>query len=125
VFVWNRSTRKGKLYFDGVEAGEASSEYQGQDIDLNLTNHTTYELGYKKDTKELLHGFLRDLAIFLRPLTPGEVFTLYSTFFVIFNAVQKRCSAMKGQMTGYKLIRPFRIVLSLPIKARPGAHSFM
>ena len=93
MFVWNRSTRKGKLYFDGVEAGEASSEYQGQDIDLNLTNHTTYELGCKKDTKELLHGFLRDLAMFLRPLTPGEVFTLYSTFFLLFSIPYKKDAA--------------------------------
>ena len=52
VFVWNRSTRVGKLYLDGESAGE--KDYTGQDIDLNLTNHTTYELGFKKDTKEIL-----------------------------------------------------------------------
>ena len=78
VFVWNRSTRVGKLYLDGESAGE--KDYTGQDIDLNLTNHTTYELGFKKDTKEILRGSLRDLMVFLRPLTFGEVFILYSKF---------------------------------------------
>ena len=78
VFVWNRVTRKGNLYLNGIHAGETASTYQGQDIDLNLTNHTTYELGFKKDTKEVIHGFLRDLMVFVRPLTSGEVFTLYS-----------------------------------------------
>ena len=95
MFIWNRSTRKGKLYLDGLEAGEEPSEYNGEDIDLNLTNHTTYELGYKKDTKEVFHGFLRDLGIFSRPLTRGEVFTLYRKFF-IFNIIQKRYSALRG-----------------------------
>lgn len=66
------------MYLDGVFAGDAASKYKGQDIDLKLTNHTTYEIGFKKDTKEVLHGSLRDLAVFLRPLSQGEVFTLYS-----------------------------------------------
>ena len=78
VFVWNRSTRKGRLYLNGASAGE--QHYRGQDIDLNLTNHTTYELGFKKDSKYTLHGSLRDLMVFLRPLTIGEVFILYSKF---------------------------------------------
>ena len=78
VFVWNRSTRRGKLYLDGEFAGE--QHYTGQDIDLNLTNHTTYELGFKKDSKKTLHGSLRDLMVFLRPLTFEEAFILYSKF---------------------------------------------
>ena len=82
VFVWNRSTRIGKLYLDGAFAGE--KHYTGQDIDLNLTNHTTYELGFKKDTKEILHGSLRDLMVFLRPLTFGETFILYSKFCIFY-----------------------------------------
>ena len=49
-------------------------------MDLNPTNHSIYELGFKKDSNEVLHGFLRDLAIFLRPLKPAEVLTLYSKF---------------------------------------------
>ena len=80
VFVWDRSTRIGKLYLNGAHAGEEQSAYTGQDIDLNLTNHTTYELGFKKDSKYTLHGSLRDLMVFLRPLTFGEVFILYSKF---------------------------------------------
>ena len=80
VFVWNRSTLKGTLYLDGKKNGEQASNYQGPDIDLNPTNHTMYELGYKKDTKEVLNGFLRDLAVFLHPLKPAEAFTLYSKF---------------------------------------------
>ena len=74
VFVWNRSTRNGKLYLNGVYTGE--QHYTGRDIDLILTNHTTYELGIKKDTSEILHGSLRDLMVFLRPLTTGEALTL-------------------------------------------------
>ena len=74
VFVWNRSTRTGKLYLNGVYTGE--QHYTGQDIDLILTNHTTYELGFKKDTREILHGSLRDLMVFLRPLTTEEALTL-------------------------------------------------
>ena len=80
VFVWNRSTLKGILYIDGEQSGEKASEHRGPDIDLNPTNHTMYELGFKKDTKEVLNGFLRDLTVFLRPLKAAEVFTLYSKF---------------------------------------------
>ena len=80
VFVWDRSTRKGTIYLDGEQSGETDSEYQGPDNELNPTNHSIYELGFKKDTNEVLHGFLRDLAVFLRPLKPAEVFTLYSKF---------------------------------------------
>ena len=87
VFVWNRSYRVGKLYLDGVYAGGTYSVYTGQDIDLNLTNHTTYELGFKKDTKERLHGSLRDLMVFLRPLTTEEAFTLYSKFCFLYSEV--------------------------------------
>ena len=76
VFVWNRSTRTGKLYLNGVYTGEQHST--GQDIDLILTNHTTFEIGFKKDTKEILHGSLRDLLAFLRPLTTEEAYTLCS-----------------------------------------------
>lgn len=83
VFTWNRKTRKGKLYFNGFEVGEKTSDYQGQDIDLNLTNHTVYEIGFKKDTGEVLQGSLRDLAVFLRTLSPDDVYKLYSTFCLI------------------------------------------
>ena len=84
VFVWDRSTRIGKLYLNGAHAGEEQSAYTGQDIDLNLTNHTTYELGFKKDTKERLSGSLRDLMIFLRPLTTREASILYSKFSILY-----------------------------------------
>ena len=80
VFVWNRSPPKGTLYLDGKKSGEKDSNLREPEIDLNPTNHTMYELGYKKDTKEVLHGYLRDLAVFLRPLKPAEAFTLYSKF---------------------------------------------
>ena len=78
VFVWDRSTCTGKLYLNGVYTGQ--QHCTGQDIDLILTNHTTYELGFKKDTKEILHGSLRDLMVFLRPLTTEEAFALCSKF---------------------------------------------
>ncbi|CAH3185718.1 unnamed protein product, partial [Porites evermanni] len=78
IFVWNRSTRIGKLYLNGAYAGEKQSAYTGQDIDLNLTNHTTYELGLKKDSMGGIRGSLRDLMVFLRPLTTREAFTLYT-----------------------------------------------
>ena len=84
VFVWDRSTRIGKLYLNGAHAGEEQSAYTGQDIDLNLTNHTTYELGFKKDTKERLSGSLRDLMVFLRPLTTREASILYSKFSILY-----------------------------------------
>ena len=84
VFVWDRSTRIGKLYLNGAHAGEEQSAYTGQDIDLNLTNHTTYELGFKKDTKERLSGSLRDLMVFLRPLTTREASILYSKFCILY-----------------------------------------
>ena len=84
VFVWDRSTRIGKLYLNGEYAGEKQSAYTGQDIDLNLTNHTTYELGFKKDTKERLSGSLRDLMVFLRPLTTREASILYSKFSILY-----------------------------------------
>ena len=83
VFVWHRSSRTGKLYLNGAHAGEKQSAYTGQDIDLNLTNHTTYELGLKKDSMEKIRGSLRDLMVFLRPLTTWEAFTLYSKFFIL------------------------------------------
>lgn len=83
VFTWNRKTRKGKLYFNGIQVGDTTSSYQGQDIDLNLTNHTVYEIGFKKDTGEVLQGSLRDLAVFLRTLSPDDVYKLYSTFCLI------------------------------------------
>ena len=84
VFVWDRSTRIGKLYLNGEYAGEEQSAYTGQDIDLNLTNHTTYELGFKKDTKERLRGSLRDLMVFLRPLTTREASILYCKFCILY-----------------------------------------
>lgn len=80
VFTWNRKTLKGKIYFNGEKVGDTTSSYQGHDIDLKLTNHTVYEIGFKKDTGELLQGSLRDLAVFLRTLSPADVFKLYSKF---------------------------------------------
>ena len=80
VFTWNRETLKGKLYFNGEKVGDTTSNYQGRDIDLKLTNHTVYEIGFKKDTGELLQGSLRDLAVFLRTLSPADVSKLYSKF---------------------------------------------
>ena len=82
VFTWNRETRKGKLYFNGKQVGDTTSSYQGQDIDLKLTNHTVYEIGFKKDTGELLQGSIRDLAVFLRTLSPADVSKLYSKFYL-------------------------------------------
>lgn len=82
VFIWNRNTLNGKLYFNGKKVGDQTSSYKGPDTDLKLTNHTMYEIGFKKDTGEVLHGSLRDLALFLRALTPGDVFRLYSKFFL-------------------------------------------
>ena len=96
VFVWNRSTRIGRLYLNGASAGE--QHYTGQDIDLNLTNHTTYELGLKKDTQEILHGSLRDLMVFLRPLTFGEAFMLYSKFCIFIACKYRR--TVKGLNPG-------------------------
>ena len=84
VFVWDRSTRIGKLYLNGAHAGEKQSAYTGQDIDLNLTNHTTYELGLKKDSMKKIRGSLRDLMVFLRPLTTREASTLYSKFCILY-----------------------------------------
>ena len=82
VFVWNRSTRIGRLYLNGASAGE--QHYRGQDIDLNLTNHTTYELGLKKDSMKKIRGSLRDLMVFLRPLTTREASILYSKFSILY-----------------------------------------
>ena len=81
IFVWDRSTRIGKLYLNGAYAGE--QHYIGHDIDLNPTNHTTYELGLKKDSMKKIRGSLRDLMIFLRPLATWEPFTLYSKFCIL------------------------------------------
>ena len=83
VFVWDRSTRIGKLYLNGAHAGEKQSAYTGQDIDLNPTYHTTFELGLKKDSMKKIRGSLSDLMVFLRPLTTREVFTLYSKFCIL------------------------------------------
>ena len=84
VFVWDRSTRIGKMYLNGEYAGEKQSEYTGQDIDLNLTNHTTYELGLKKDSMVRTRSLLRDLMVFLRPLTTRKASTLYSKFSILY-----------------------------------------
>ena len=83
VFVWDRSTRIGKLYLNGTHAGEKQSAYTGQDIDLNLTYHTKYQLGLKKDSMASIRGSVRDLMVFLRPLTTWEAFTLYSKFCIL------------------------------------------
>ena len=91
MFTWNRTTKKGKLYFDGIQVGERTSSKQ--DIDLKLTNHSVYEIGLKKDTGEVLQGFLRDLAVVLRMLSPGDVSKLYSKSNLI--------------MTASRLYRPF------------------
>ena len=80
VFTWNRKTRRGKLYFNGIQVADKISSYQGEDIDLKLTNHTEYEIGFKKDTGDLFQGSLRDLAVFLRTLSPADVSKLYSKF---------------------------------------------
>ena len=82
VFVWDRSTRIGKLYLNGAYAGE--KHYIGHDIDLNPTYHTTFELGLKKDSMKKIRGSLRDLMIFLRPLTTREASTLYSKFCILY-----------------------------------------
>ena len=81
VFVWYRSTRIGKLYLNGANAGEQLCT--GHDIDLNPTYHTTFELGLKKDSMKKIRGSLRDLMVFLRPLTTWEAFTLYSKFCIL------------------------------------------
>ena len=81
VFVWDRSTRIGKLYLNGAYAGK--KQYTGHDIDLNPTYHTTHELGLKKDQMKKTRGSLRDLMVFLRPLTTWEAFTLYSKFCIL------------------------------------------
>ena len=81
VFVWDRSTRIEKLYLNGAYAG--GQRCIGHDIDLNPTNHTTYELGLKKDSMTKIRGSLRDLMVFLRPLATWEAFTLYSKFCIL------------------------------------------
>ena len=108
VFVWNRSTCTGKLYLNGVYTGE--QHCTGQDIDLILSNHTTYELGLKKDTKQILHGSLRDLMVFLRPLTTEEAFTLCSKFCIL------NCDYM---VIGMKVLLAIIVNSGVPSHKRP------
>ena len=107
VFVWNRSTCTGKLYLNGVYTGQ--QHCTGQDIDLILTNHTTYELGFKKDTKEILHGSLRDLMVFLRPLTKEEAFNLCSKFCKVLKNFDYRGIGMK-------------VLLAIKVNSGASAH---
>lgn len=108
VFTWNRKTRKGELYFNGKQVADTTSSYQGQDIDLKLTNHTVYEIGFKKDTGELLQGSLRDLAVFLRTLSPADVSKLYSKFhsflFLILKAIDVKLPITMRACAGYEMV---------------------
>ena len=80
AFTWNRLTREGKLYTNGKLSKSEKSPHDGADIDLNPTNHVSYEIGFKKDTGETLSGFISDLMVFKRYVMAAEVLELFSKF---------------------------------------------
>jgi hypothetical protein len=51
-----------------------------KDIDLQQTNHISYEIGAKKDTSQFFRGCLRDLMIFNRALDYRTMLLLYSKY---------------------------------------------
>ena len=78
-FVWDREVLKGHSYIDGVLTGEQpASADNGYGYDLVSSNHVVYDIGLKRDTNGLFHGYLRDLMIIKRPLAAYEVQNIYS-----------------------------------------------
>jgi hypothetical protein len=69
---WNRQTRTAILYKDTYFKRLVVNS-NIKNIDIRVTNHTFYEIGFKKDSKQRFRGCLRDLTVFDRALNPGEM----------------------------------------------------
>ena len=76
AFVWDREARKGRFYINGVLEGEQHAR-AGNGYDLVSNSHAVYDIGLKRDSKILFHGYLRDLMIIRRALAANEVQDIY------------------------------------------------
>ena len=76
-FVWDRESLKGRTYINGDLTGEQTA-LSGNGYDLVSNSHAVYDIGVKRDSNLLFHGYLRDLMIIKRALTANEVQDIYS-----------------------------------------------
>ena len=77
AFTWSRENRVGKLYINGTKTGERAGP--SGNLDLNPTGHTVFDIGLKGDNRNsnTLHGYLRDLMAIDRPISEGELKSIF------------------------------------------------
>ena len=75
-FVWDRESLKGLTYING-DLKDEQPALAGNGYDLVSNSHAVYDIGLKRDSKILFHGYLRDLMIIKRALAANEVQDIY------------------------------------------------
>ena len=78
AFTWSRENRTGELFSNGTQIGTKEVEDHNRPIDLNPTGHTVFDIGYKRDSKTTLHGYLRDLMVITRAISDEEVKNIFA-----------------------------------------------
>jgi len=78
AFTWSRENRTGELFNNGTRTGIQVVKDEKKTIDLNPTNHPVFDIGYKRDSKTTLHGYLRDLMVITRAISDEEVKNIFA-----------------------------------------------
>ncbi|XP_048580419.1 uncharacterized protein LOC116614779 [Nematostella vectensis] len=76
VNTWNRQEKKITIFINGTQVASQTSTLSNVDIAYGGT--VTTELGLKRDSGDFkLHGYIKDLMIFYRAMSPDEVQEFY------------------------------------------------
>ncbi|XP_031570827.1 uncharacterized protein LOC116305127 isoform X2 [Actinia tenebrosa] len=75
-FSWNRQTKRAVLFRDQYSK-QKTVDKNIKNINLRVTNHTFYEIGFKKDSGQRFRGCLRDLTVFGYAISVGEMLFRY------------------------------------------------
>ena len=79
AFVWDRGDLKGRYFINGVLTNvESPSADGGYGYDLVSSNHAVYDIGLKRDSKFVFHGYLRDLMVYKRALDTQEIESIFN-----------------------------------------------
>ena len=79
AFVWDRGDLKGRYFINGVLTNEKAPRTDGgYGYDLVSSNHAVYDIGLKRDSKFVFHGYLRDLMVYKRALDTQEIESIFN-----------------------------------------------
>ena len=83
-----------------------------QDIDLNYSQKTVYDVGVKRDTFNYMNGFVRDLMIIRRAIREERVLSMY---------LGKYCTISDGHASGLRMLshisnHAFEYFIKVPLR---------